>query len=99
MKKALAIDIGGTKISWAKIDEEGKILNEVEKIKTPKSSDEIQAVLKEIMKKNLADVEVIKILILLLFQIKKFLLKMTQIVPLGQNIKSALQKVILIQLR
>ena len=36
MKKALAIDIGGTKIYAAIVDETGAIIGEVEKHKTPK---------------------------------------------------------------
>lgn len=41
MKKALGIDIGGTKISYVIIDEKGNFLNDVHKIKTPKTKDEI----------------------------------------------------------
>lgn len=37
MKKALAIDVGGTKIYNAVIDEKGKILTEVEKHSTPEN--------------------------------------------------------------
>ena len=49
MNKALGIDIGGTKISYALVDFEGNILGEVEKISTPKVVDEIIAVLKNII--------------------------------------------------
>ena len=45
MKKALAFDIGGTKIYSAIIDEEGKILSEIDKFSTPKSIDGIKEVL------------------------------------------------------
>ena len=36
MKKALAFDIGGTKIYSSIIDESGKIISEIEKFHTPK---------------------------------------------------------------
>ena len=41
MKKALAIDVGGTKIYNAIIDENGKIVSEIEKHSTPKTFEEI----------------------------------------------------------
>ena len=41
MKKALAIDIGGTKIYNAIVDETGHIVSEVVKQPTPKTLDEI----------------------------------------------------------
>lgn len=50
--KALAIDVGGTKIYNTIIDEDGKILAEVEKQPTPKTFDEIREVLSEIIKKH-----------------------------------------------
>lgn len=58
MFKALAIDVGGTKIYNALIDENGKILTEVEKHSTPKTFDEIQNVFSSIIRKyeNEADV-------------------------------------------
>lgn len=46
MKKALAFDIGGTKIYSTIIDETGKIINEVDKFSTPKTLDEIKSLLK-----------------------------------------------------
>ena len=52
MRKALAIDVGGTKIYNAIIDENGKILSEIEKHSTPKSFDEIKKVFKEIISKH-----------------------------------------------
>ena len=42
MKKALAFDIGGTKIYYTVIDENGNLVSDVEKISTPKSLDEIK---------------------------------------------------------
>lgn len=61
MKKALAIDIGGTKIFNTIIDESGKILTEVEKSSTPRTAEEIQDTLKNIIKKYEKEVDVIAI--------------------------------------
>lgn len=61
MKKALAIDIGGTKIFNTIIDESGTILTEVEKSSTPKTAEEIQDTLKNIIKKYEKEVDVIAI--------------------------------------
>ena len=49
MKKALGIDIGGTKILYAVLDENGNILSEIKKTKTPKTSEEIVDTLKSII--------------------------------------------------
>ena len=46
MKKALAFDIGGTKIYSAVIDETGNIVSEIEKFSTPKTLNEIKNLLK-----------------------------------------------------
>ena len=43
MKKALAFDIGGTKIYSTVIDETGKIVSEIDKFSTPKTLDEIKS--------------------------------------------------------
>ena len=61
MKKALAIDIGGTKIFNTIIDESGKILTEVEKSSTPRTAEEIQDTLKNIIKKYEKEVDIIAI--------------------------------------
>ena len=50
--RALAIDVGGTKIYNTIVDETGKIVAEVEKQPTPKTFDEIREVLSEIIKKH-----------------------------------------------
>lgn len=50
MKKALAIDIGGTKISYTTINENGEILSDINKISTPKEACLIEEKLKEIIK-------------------------------------------------
>ena len=49
MRKALGIDVGGTKIYSAIINEKGEILSEIEKYHTPKTFVEIQAIFKEII--------------------------------------------------
>lgn len=59
MKKALAIDVGGTKIYNTIVNEKGEILAEVEKRSTPKTFDGIKNVLNEIIKKYENDVDVI----------------------------------------
>lgn len=59
MKKALAIDVGGTKIYNAIIDETGKILTEVEKHSTPKTFEEIKNTFADIIKKYENEVDVI----------------------------------------
>lgn len=59
MKKALAIDVGGTKIYNTIIDESGKIVGEIEKRPTPKTFKEIKTVFKEIISKYEDDVDVI----------------------------------------
>ena len=51
MKKALAIDVGGTKIYNAIIDENGKIVGEVEKNLTPKNYGDIISTFKTIIEK------------------------------------------------
>jgi len=61
MKKALAIDIGGTKIYHTIIDENGKILGKIEKYSTPKNFDELKALLENTIKTYENEVEVIAI--------------------------------------
>ena len=59
MRKALAIDIGGTKIYNTIVNEQGEIIAEIEKRHTPKTFDEIKKVLEEIVHKNENEVDVI----------------------------------------
>lgn len=61
MNKALGIDIGGTKISYALIDNEGEFLNEIEKISTPKTVEEIIKTLKNIISKFESDADFVSI--------------------------------------
>ena len=61
MKKALGIDIGGTKISYALIDFEGKILSDIQKVSTPKTALEIENLLKNIISKFESEIEFIAI--------------------------------------
>ena len=57
--KALAIDVGGTKVYAAVIDEKGNINGEIEKFSTPHSLEEIINLFKSIISKNENDVDVI----------------------------------------
>lgn len=59
MKKALALDVGGTKIYNAIINENGEIISEIEKHATPKTFAEIKKTFIEIIKKHENDVDVI----------------------------------------
>ena len=61
MKKALAFDIGGTKIYSSIIDETGKIVSEIDKFHTPKSIDGILDILKGQIAKFENEVDVIAI--------------------------------------
>ena len=47
MPKALAIDIGGTKIYNSIVNEKGEIISEIEKHHTPKTFEEIKEIFKE----------------------------------------------------
>jgi len=61
MKKALAFDIGGTKIYSTIVDETGKIVAEVDKFSTPKTLDGIKGLLKTQIAKFEKDVDIIAI--------------------------------------
>ena len=61
MKKALAFDIGGTKIYSSIIDETGKIVSEIDKFHTPKSIEGILDILKGQIAKFENEVDVIAI--------------------------------------
>ena len=61
MNRAFGIDIGGTKISCALIDNNGNIKSEVEKIQTPKTKEEIVEALKGLILKYENEVEFIAI--------------------------------------
>ena len=61
MKKALAFDIGGTKIYSSIIDETGKIVSEIDKFHTPKSLQGILDILKGQIAKFENEVDVIAI--------------------------------------
>lgn len=52
MKKVLAIDVGGTKLIWAIINEKGEFLTNPEKIPTPKNIEQLKDVFKDIIQKN-----------------------------------------------
>ena len=61
MNRALGIDIGGTKISYALIDNNGEIKTKVEKISTPKTATQIANTLKEIIKQFEEQIEFVAI--------------------------------------
>lgn len=58
-RKALAIDVGGTKIYDTIINEKGEIVGEIEKRYTPKTFDEIKKTFSEIIAKYENEVDVI----------------------------------------
>lgn len=60
-KTALGIDIGGTKIYAATVDENGKILDIPEKFATPKTLDGIKETLSNIIKKQAKDASIVAI--------------------------------------
>ena len=59
MRKALAIDVGGTKIYNTIVNEEGKIIADIEKHQTPKTFAEIKKIFEEIIGKYENDVDII----------------------------------------
>lgn len=61
MRKALAFDIGGTKIYSTIINENGEIIQEVDKFSTPKTLDGIKEVLKNQIVKYESEVDAIAI--------------------------------------
>lgn len=61
MRKALAIDIGGTKIYNCIVNEKGEIVSDINKHSTPKDLCEIQNLIKDIIKTNEDNVDTIAI--------------------------------------
>lgn len=61
VKKALAIDIGGTKIYHTIIDENGNILEKIEKHSTPKDFEKLKSILENAIKKHENEVDAIAI--------------------------------------
>lgn len=61
MKKALAFDIGGTKIYSTIIDETGKIVSEIDKFATPKTSEEIKNILQTRISKYEKEIDIVAI--------------------------------------
>ena len=59
MKKALAIDVGGTKIYSAIVNELGEIISDIEKTPTPKTFEDIKTAFKSIIQKQEANVDII----------------------------------------
>lgn len=61
MRKALSLDIGGTKIYAAQIDTNGEIVSEIEKHPTPKTAEEIVALLSDIISRFEDEIELVAI--------------------------------------
>lgn len=61
MNFALGIDIGGTKVSYALIDNNGVIKGDISKVATPKSAREIESLLKNIILKFENNIEFVAI--------------------------------------
>lgn len=59
MKRALSIDVGGTKIYCTIINEKGEIISEIEKYSTPKTFVEIKTLFENIISKYENEVDVI----------------------------------------
>ena len=59
MKKALGIDVGGTKISYAIIDENGDFVTKIKKTSTPKTLQELKVTFQTIISENEKDVDYI----------------------------------------
>lgn len=59
MRKALAIDVGGTKIYNTIVNEQGEIVGEIEKRPTPKTFNEIKSVFEDIISRYENNVDVI----------------------------------------
>ena len=57
MKKVLAIDVGGTKLIYAIINEKGEFLSEVKKTATPKNIEELKNTFKKIISENEKEVD------------------------------------------
>ena len=58
MTKVLAIDVGGTKLSYAIINEKGGFLCEVKKTSTPKNIDELVQIFKNIIAENENEIDI-----------------------------------------
>ena len=59
MKKALAIDVGGTKIYSTIVNEKGEIIGEIEKHSTPSTFSEIKSLFEDIINRHEKEVDVI----------------------------------------
>lgn len=59
MAKILGIDVGGTKISYGILDENGNFLSEVKKTSTPKEINELTTIFKSIINENKNNIDVV----------------------------------------
>lgn len=53
--KILSFDVGGSKIAWASVDENGNLLTEVKTLPTPKTATEIENVFRKVTAENRFD--------------------------------------------
>lgn len=58
MKKILAIDVGGTKLIYAIINEKGEFLSEVQRTSTPKNIKELEQVFKKIISEHEDEIDI-----------------------------------------
>ena len=59
--KILSFDIGGTKIAFAIVDENGKLVSQPVKYSTPATKEAIESLLKKVIAQNEADIDAIAI--------------------------------------
>ena len=61
MKKILSFDIGGTKIAFAIVDENGKLVSRPVKYSTPATKEAIESLLKKVITQNQAEIDAVAI--------------------------------------
>ena len=59
MKKVLAIDVGGTKLIYAIVNEKGEFINEVKRVSTPKNIEDLKKLFSNIIKEEENNVDYI----------------------------------------
>lgn len=57
MKRVLSFDIGGTKIAYAIINEQGEFVGDINKVSTPADADGIRAFFKQVIKEYYNDID------------------------------------------
>ncbi|MBQ9246074.1 ROK family protein [bacterium] len=59
MAKVLAIDVGGTKLVYAIVNEKGEFLNEIKRVSTPKNIEELKKIFETIISENEKEIDYI----------------------------------------